>query len=182
MFQLRNYWTIFKFLCVRFAFSKHKFIGTATKVSKTTMPPGGTRWREFYRCDLPFTFCLLHTSPVWSVFSRFILPVYTFFRKLEESTVCVSSPHNQFWVPWSYFTNFLRSWNNLKEDSICWDITLCSPVKVNRCRLRLQGGKKNSVDIATGYGMDGRGLIPGKGKIFLFSIVSRGPPSLIINW
>jgi hypothetical protein len=30
-----------------------------------------------------------------------------------------------------------------------------------------------SVGIVTGYGLDGRGSIPGRGKIFLFSIASR---------
>jgi hypothetical protein len=36
------------------------------------------------------------------------------------------------------------------------------------CTVRVIG-----LDIATGYGLDGRGSIPGRGKIFLFSTASR---------
>jgi hypothetical protein len=41
------------------------------------------------------------------------------------------------------------------------------------------------VGIATGYGLDGRGLIAGRGKIYLFSTASRpalGPTQLPIQW
>jgi hypothetical protein len=43
----------------------------------------------------------------------------------------------------------------------------------------------SSVGIATGYGLDGRVSIPGRGKIFLFSIASRpalGPTQPPIQW
>jgi hypothetical protein len=38
--------------------------------------------------------------------------------------------------------------------------------------------------MATGFGLNGQGLIPGRGKIFLFSIMSGqlwGPPGLLSN-
>jgi hypothetical protein len=35
--------------------------------------------------------------------------------------------------------------------------------------------RKSSVGIATGYGLDGSGWIPGRGKIFPFSTASRPP-------
>jgi hypothetical protein len=43
----------------------------------------------------------------------------------------------------------------------------------------------SSVGIVTGYGLDGRGSIPGRDKIFLFSIASRpalGPTQRPIQW
>jgi hypothetical protein len=43
----------------------------------------------------------------------------------------------------------------------------------------------SSVDLVTGYGLDGRCSAPGKGKPFLFSTMSRltlwGPPSFLSN-
>jgi hypothetical protein len=45
--------------------------------------------------------------------------------------------------------------------------------------------RDSSVGIATGYGLDGRDLIPGKGKIFLLSTPSRPalePTQLLIQW
>jgi hypothetical protein len=42
-----------------------------------------------------------------------------------------------------------------------------------------------TVCIPTGYGLDGRGLITGKGKMFLFSTASRPvlrPTQLPIQW
>lgn len=42
----------------------------------------------------------------------------------------------------------------------------------------------SSVSRVMGYGLDGAGLIPVRGKIFLFSTVSRwlrGPPTLLSN-
>jgi hypothetical protein len=42
-----------------------------------------------------------------------------------------------------------------------------------------------TVGIATGYGLDGRGSIPSRGKIFLFSTASRpalGPIQPPIQW
>jgi hypothetical protein len=45
--------------------------------------------------------------------------------------------------------------------------------------------KTCSVGIATGYGLDGRGSIPGRDKIFLFSRESRSalwPTRLPIQW
>jgi hypothetical protein len=43
----------------------------------------------------------------------------------------------------------------------------------------------SSVCIATGYGLDGRGMIPGRGKIFLFSTgfgPAVGPTQPLIEW
>jgi hypothetical protein len=37
----------------------------------------------------------------------------------------------------------------------------------------MKNGRYGLVDVATGYRLDGRGSIPSKGKIFLFSIASR---------
>jgi hypothetical protein len=54
-----------------------------------------------------------------------------------------------------------------------------------KCFLVLIEGRDISVDIATGYGLDGRGSIPGKGQIFLFSTASipvLGPVQPAIQW
>jgi hypothetical protein len=47
------------------------------------------------------------------------------------------------------------------------------------------GSLDSSVDIVTGYGLDGRGSIPGSGKIFLFSAgsgLTLGPTQPPIQW
>jgi hypothetical protein len=48
-----------------------------------------------------------------------------------------------------------------------------------------KGSRDSSADIATGYGLDDPGSIPGRGKIFLFSIASRpalGPTQPPVQW
>jgi hypothetical protein len=52
-------------------------------------------------------------------------------------------------------------------------------------RYRLDRSRDSSAGIATGYGLDGRGSIHGRDKIFLFSIAFRaalGPTKLPIQW
>jgi hypothetical protein len=47
-----------------------------------------------------------------------------------------------------------------------------------------ENSRDNSVGIETGYGMDGRGSMPGRGKTFLFCIESRtamGPTQPLIR-
>jgi hypothetical protein len=56
---------------------------------------------------------------------------------------------------------------------------------VNRALLGPTWNRDSSVGIAMGYGLDGRGLIPGKGKRFFSTpqLLNRlwGPPNLLSN-
>jgi hypothetical protein len=67
-------------------------------------------------------------------------------------------------------------------------ILLFQPPEMKHCLVHLffkTRSQDSSVGIATGYGLDGRGSNPGRGKIFLFSTASRPalrPTQPLIQW